>query len=142
MTASSDGKPIQLALLIDDESFDQMMYKRIIERSGLVAEVMGFLAADIALDYLRENPGREIDVIFLDINMPRMNGFEFLEAAVAQLGPNFTKVCIVMLTTSLNPSDHARAKEFEVVRDFLNKPLTLEDVRNVAELVKGASQTV
>ena len=141
MTILAEDKPIQLALLVDDESFDQMMYKRIIERSGLVAEIMGFLAADHALEFLLNNPDRDIDVIFLDINMPRMDGFEFLEAATEQLGHDFAKVCVVMLTTSLNPSDERRAREFELVKDFLNKPLTLEDVRNVAELVRGAAQS-
>lgn len=135
MTEQRTDKPVQLALLIDDESFDQKMYMRIIERSGLVAETLGFLAADHALDFLLANPDKKIDLILLDINMPRMTGFEFLEAATEQLGPDFAKVCIVMLTTSLDPTDHARAQQFELVKDFLNKPLTLDDVKHVADLV-------
>lgn len=134
MTSQNDQK-IKLALLIDDESVDQYLYQRIIERSGLVEKTVSFMAADQALEHLRSNPEEEVDAIFLDINMPRMNGFEFLERATAELGERFAKVCIVMLTTSLNPEDETHARSFAVVRDFINKPLTVEDVRRVVELV-------
>jgi len=135
-TTGLSAKPIQTAMIIDDEEFDQRIYKRTIDRTGLVENLFSFLAADHAIDFLAENQDMEIDVIFLDINMPRMNGFEFLEQAAARFGPKFAKVCIVMLTTSLDPRDQARAAEFEVVKNFLNKPLTLDHVKEVAELVK------
>ncbi|MFC6639072.1 response regulator [Sulfitobacter sp. JBTF-M27] len=136
MKDQQSDSPIQLALLIDDEAIDQKMYMRIMERSGVVGRIMGFLAADHALDYLKSNPDQAVDAIFLDINMPRMDGFEFLEAATAALGPSFAKVCIVMLTTSLDPYDHERAAAFEVVKDFINKPLTIDVIHHVAELVR------
>ncbi|MEP5728361.1 MAG: response regulator [Sulfitobacter sp.] len=133
------NKPIKNAMIIDDEVFDQRIYKRIIARSGLVENLHSFLAADLALDYLSGHPDMVVDAIFLDINMPRMNGFEFLDQATAMLGPNFAKVCIVMLTTSLDPKDMQRAKEFEVVKEFLNKPLTTDHVAHVADLVSQAN---
>ncbi len=72
--------------------------------------------------------------------MPRMNGFEFLEAAAERFGPQFAKVVVIMLTTSLNPGDRQRAEAFEVVREFLNKPLTVEDVIEVGRLVRAVSE--
>lgn len=128
---------IKKALLIDDTDIDQKLYRRILERSEIVDDVTSFSYADEALDFLRAHRSTEIDAIFLDINMPRMNGFEFLEAAVADLGENFAHVVIVMLTTSLNPADRKRAEEFSVVRDFINKPLTLDHIKHVAELVRA-----
>lgn len=142
MKDASTPQPIGLAYLIDDEAFDQKMYQRIISRTGLVRETKSFLAADHALEHLRAHPEEEVDAIFLDINMPRMTGFEFLETATEELGPTFAKVCIVMLTTSLDPGDRARAETFAVVKDFLNKPLKAEDVHHVAQLVEqNASAT-
>ena len=129
------SKPIKKALVIDDEQIDQMLYKRVLKRSGLVEDAIGFQYAEKALDYLRENKPDDVDVIFLDINMPRMNGFEFLKQAEEELGQKFSDLFVVMLTTSLDPSDRNRAEEFGAVRDFINKPLTAEHVAQVAEML-------
>lgn len=129
------SKPIKLAMLIDDSDMDQRLYKRVLEKSGLVEAISGFTYADEALDYLLENPQLEVSVIFLDINMPRMNGFEFLEAASKHLERDIAKVVIVMLTTSLNPDDENRARSFEAVKDFISKPLSYDDVRRVVDLL-------
>ncbi|MEO0751306.1 MAG: response regulator [Pseudomonadota bacterium] len=128
-------KPIRTAMLIDDEDFDQRQYKRVLTKSGLVETVLQFTYAEDALAHIQAHPGLVIDVIFLDINMPRMNGFEFLEEATTKFGPDFVKTVVVMLTTSLNPNDRTRAESYEVVRYFINKPLTQEHVAQVAELV-------
>lgn len=126
---------IKLAMLVDDELVDQRMYKRVINRSGLIETLLTFTYADEALEHLINNPELEVDVIFLDINMPRMNGFEFLEAAQSELGRGFAKVVVAMLTTSLSQKDQDRAKEFDVVRAYINKPLTQEDLEEVDTLI-------
>ena len=64
-----------------------------------------------------------------------MSGFEFLETATRELGERFAEAVIVMLTTSLNPKDRERADEFEVVKSFINKPLTVDDVESVVEIL-------
>lgn len=129
------GQKIGLALLIDDEEIDQRQYKRVLKRSDLIGEIMSFTYADEALAYLKENPGLEVDVIFLDINIPRMNGLEFLSAATQELGASFAGVVVAMLTTSLIPEDRRRAEAFEIVKAFINKPLCLEDVQRVAAML-------
>ncbi|WP_425073402.1 response regulator [Sagittula sp. S175] len=120
--------------LIDDSEIDQRLYRRIISRAGVIWEVEMFTFADEALARLKADPGQTIDLIFLDINMPRMNGFEFLEAATAELGTAFAKVVVAMLTTSLDPADHERARTFSMVKDFITKPLTPEIVKSVERL--------
>lgn len=131
-------KPIKLAILIDDNEIDQRFYNRVLERSGLVEQVLTFTFADEALEHLAASKGLEVDVIFLDINMPRMDGFEFLEAATDQFGNQFAKIVVAMLTTSLNPADRERAESFEVVKDFIYKPLTVEHVQNIVKLLEGS----
>ena len=131
-------EPYQLkrVMLIDDELFDQMAYRRVIEKSGIVGDAVMFQSAEDALAHLCEVTTQRYDAIFLDINMPRMNGFEFLESAHDCLGHDFAAAVIIMLTTSLDPRDRERAAQFKVVRRFIAKPLTVEHVNEVAELVR------
>jgi len=126
---------IKLAILIDDEKIDQMIYRRVMARSGLVETTLSFSRAQDALDFIKRRDRPEIDVVFLDINMPAMNGFEFLDAATAEFGEDFAKLVIVMLTTSINPADHARPVSYPAVRKFIYKPLTKDLVQEVVEMV-------
>jgi CheY-like chemotaxis protein len=130
---------INTVMLVDDEEIDQKTYQRVLKRSGIVGEILVFTYATDALEYLKSNPEQTVDVIFLDINMPRMNGFEFLEAATAELGEAFARMVIVMLTTSIDPKDRKRAEDNPLVRDFLDKPLTVEQVESVAAMLESGA---
>jgi CheY-like chemotaxis protein len=72
-------------------------------------------------------------LVLLDINMPKIDGFEFLEIVTADLAGRMCPV-IVMLTTSLDPRDEERARRHEVVRDFHNKPLTEDLLEHLATM--------
>lgn len=126
---------IETVMTIDDEAIDQMIYKRVLKRSGLVGNVIDFRLAEDALAYFRTENHVRPDIVFLDIHMPGMNGFEFLEQAIAEFGEAFAEGVVIMLTTSLDPQDRARAEGFPVVRDYLNKPLTDDDVRTAARFL-------
>jgi len=130
------SRPVTVCL-IDDDEVDHRMYKRTISRSGVDWDVTMFTFADEALARLKATPELKVDLIYLDINMPRMNGFEFLEAALAEFGSGFASVVVAMLTTSLNPADRERAKGFEVVREFIHKPLTTEHVLEADRLIRS-----
>ena len=133
---------IKTAMFIDDAKFDQKLYQRIVARSGIIDETLSFLYADEALEYLKAHRHQHIDVIFLDINMPRMNGFEFLEAAARDLGDDFARLLVVMLTTSLERSDRERALSFPIVRGFINKPLTVDILHGLATSLFAAPEAM
>ena len=110
-------------MVIDDEEIDQKQYARLLSRSGRVSEIIQFHYADEALRWIQSQDKTSVDVVFLDINMPRMNGFEFLDALALE-DVRFQARIILMLTTSLAPKDRDRALAHPLVSGFLNKPLT------------------
>ncbi|MEM7506588.1 MAG: response regulator [Pseudomonadota bacterium] len=138
----TETPPITRLLIIDDSKIEQKLYRLIVERTGLVGEVISFYYAEEALDYLSSDPRPEVDCIALDINMPRMTGFEFLDAATERLGADFVKLVVVMLTTSLDPEDRRRASRHAVVREFFNKPLSRGHLERMIELLNPESENV
>lgn len=126
-------------MIIDDNAIDQKLYARLINRSGRVSALYSFQMAPDALQFLERNDRPAIDVILLDINMPRMNGFEFLEAATERFGPGFVKATVIMLTTSISDQDRRRAARFEVVRDYFLKPLQPEHLDRIEMLVRDTA---
>lgn len=128
---------IENLMLIDDNAIDQKLYKQIIERSGRVVHLHQFTMAEEALAFLASDERPQIDAILLDIRMPRMDGFEFLDAAVAQHGENFAKVAVIMLTTSMSDADQSKARDYQVVKHYINKPLTTEHLVDIDKMLEG-----
>ncbi|MTI38135.1 response regulator [Fulvivirga lutimaris] len=117
--------------LIDDDSITNFVNKIIIERNYSSAKIKEFLIASDALNQLQANyvNGSELpNFIFLDINMPEMNGWEFLEA-YKKLDPKITdRIKLFMLTSSQNEDDVERAGRCKVIKKFVSKPLKENDV--------------
>ena len=130
--------PIRKMMLIDDNEADTFLYGLVIEESGLVENLVVFNLAEQALAHLRDNSSEPIDVILLDIRMPRMSGFEFIESALAELGSDFAKMVVVMLTTSLDPSDRARAERLSMIKHYFEKPLTREQLDIIVAIVANS----
>lgn len=113
-------------MAINDNEVEQYLYRQIIQRSGVVASTVMFSLATEALEHLLQPEGKKTDLILLDIYLPEMNGFEFLEAAAEKLGKDFPWPTIVMMTSSRDPQDIERARTFEAVSAVIQKPLTVD----------------
>lgn len=117
-------------VLIDDDHTTNTLNKLIIERSALVDEVVTFAEAERALEYLKNEDGENKSLILLDINMPFMNGWEFLNEYV-KLNGSKRDDKIIMLTSSIDPSDMTKAEEISSVADYKSKPLSVEMLQSL-----------
>lgn len=135
----SNTSSIHTVMTIDDEPIDQMIYRRVLKRSGIVENVIDFQMAEDALNHFRTTSDAKPDILFLDIHMPAMNGFEFLDQMMSEFGDEFADCIVIMLTTSLDPQDRERAKRYPMVKDYLSKPLTLENISTVAGFLDKAA---
>jgi CheY-like chemotaxis protein len=123
---------LECILLIDDDTPTNFLHSMVIKRAGIDAIVQVHTSAIDALAYLTSSgkyEGQQMiqpGIIFLDINMPAMNGWEFLEEYKKLHAHQKAKLTVIMLTTSLNPSDRDRAASCKEVVSFLHKPLMLD----------------
>ena len=130
------NRKLKCILLVDDNPDDNFFHERVIKKSNLAEIVVAKQTGVEALEYLKlEKDDVELhpELIFLDINMPGMNGWEFLEEYY-KLDKQFQSRAIVeMLTTSDNPDDKTKAKLFNGVSDFKTKPLTKEMLQDISD---------
>ena len=120
-------------MLVDDSEADLLFSRIIVSRSGICDSVLEFDSAANALAHLQAPQGKDIDLILLDINMPGMDGFEFLRA-YEQLADAHAKV--VMLTSSPDPHDRLEAERFGCVRGYVVKPIDLSAAQALQPLVE------
>jgi CheY-like chemotaxis protein len=130
-------KKYRSVMLIDDNEIDNLINQKMIEAASIADNIYTHTGAKSAIEFLRNMERLDVaekvlpDVIFLDIDMPLMDGFQFLDE-FEKLSDMTRKKCrIVMLTSSINPQDFSRSKKYSNVKLYLNKPLTHENLVNL-----------
>jgi CheY-like chemotaxis protein len=127
-----------LRVLTIDDNEDDLLFTRIaLTRCGVEYTIDAYLKAQEALDHLRDTPSHGVDLILLDINMPVMNGFDFLEAFEALTPAQRGSAVVVLLTSSSDSSDRESAARFASVRGFLTKPLERSAAAELPALTRG-----
>lgn len=121
-----------LTYIIDDESISRFLTEQVLRQEEITSPIRPFAAGEEALHFLLSHQPTEVpDVILLDLNMPTMNGWQFLEA----LGPHAAALAcgchVYVLTSSLATADTARAKDFALVRGIIHKPLNEDEVPRI-----------
>ena len=133
------AKAIELVLLVDDNDTDNFISKRIIELTGFAKNVEVRNSGKAALDYLRENqtnPERVPNIIFLDINMPVVDGFVFLYEFDKFSQSLKDKAKIIILSSSDNKRDIDKIVNNNHVINFITKPLTEVSLEEIHTLLK------
>jgi len=132
------GQKVELACIIDDDKIYVNLVKKIIEIKHLSENLLIFKNGLEALEYFKvilTNMTEEKlpDIIFLDLNMPVMDGWEFLGEFI-KIKNNFDKkITLYVVSSSIDPRDLERAKSFNLVTDYLIKPIELKRFEQIFE---------
>ena len=131
---------LDLILCVDDDPITLMLCKMVITRSDFAKELLTAQNGEEALNYFDDlklnNLGNEISrypqLIFLDLNMPVMGGWEFLDHFCKDDYREAFKDCkVIVLSSTIDPEDIRKAKTYPMVLDFLSKPISKEMLENL-----------
>ena len=121
-------------IIIDDSQLDCFIGEKIIYNTGIFASVKSFIEATEALEFIKnsdQSPARLMTIIVLDIQMPVMNGFQFVEA-FEQLPESIqSNYAIFMFSSSINENDLNRLKNHPSIRKFYSKPISKDIVASL-----------
>ncbi len=129
-------------LCIDDDPITLMLCKKVIIKSSFSNKIITAQNGEEALSYFntfrytKNKPNEHPQLIFLDLNMPVMGGWEFLDYFNSQEFSEFKTIKVVVLSSTIDPEDLEKAKQYPMVIDFLSKPITrsmLEYLKNKME---------
>ena len=123
-------KFVDLVLIVEDNPIDVFINTRVVEQSGLAKEVMAIQTAREALELLtKRSVNSDLpEIIFLDIRMPDIDGFEFL-LEFSELPQRVLELCkIVMLSSTIDPLELEKARNSPFVLAFIPKPLTRDKI--------------
>jgi CheY-like chemotaxis protein len=119
-------------IIIDDSQIDIFIATKMIQNAIDEPIIQSFIYATEALESIKNTSANTIQtIVFVDINMPLMNGFEFM-AEFEKLPIEIQNLYIpYFLTSSINESDISKAKTFITAKDYINKPLTQQSIQNL-----------
>jgi CheY-like chemotaxis protein len=131
-------KKLNCILLVDDDEPTNFIYKMIVGGANCTEKIKITQSGHEALNYLTASMNNNTEagymlpeLIFLDINMPRMDGWDFMEKYNELRKNQNNNPVIMMLSTSLNPDDEIKAKSTPGISAFMHKPLTTQMLNEV-----------
>ncbi|MES2618047.1 MAG: response regulator [Bacteroidota bacterium] len=129
------SKPF-IICIVDDDKIYQYTTSKMIEANNIAKRIMVFSDGEEAMNFMTDNIANNTDlpdVIFLDVNMPIMDGWQFLEKYV-DLKPRIgKKITLFMISSSNDPDDVERSKRISEISDYIIKPVTAQQFKEIIE---------
>lgn len=129
---------IKKVLCVDDDTISLTISQLLLKRTGFAMEVETVIDGSEALEYFEnlfandpDPVGNAPELILLDINMPVMNGWEFLQEYTPRYLEKLTNTRVVILSSTIDPEDFALAKHYPAVLQFISKPLSVENLEEL-----------
>ena len=124
--------------LIDDDTLSVYLTEQLLRAEGFSTAISTFYSAPQALQQLVEDTAETApQVVFLDLNMPLLNGWEFLEALAPHKEALLGRCHIYILTSSLALSDLEKSKQYELVAGLIHKPIDTEEIRAIQSQLRA-----
>jgi len=120
-------------IIIDDDDIMVFLQRKLFHKSGLTKDPITFKAATAAIEFLKNEEINQHFLILLDINMPGMNGWQFLD--ILKKMKISKNVFVVMVTSSIDGYDKEKAGTYSNVIDFMEKPISMENCNRIKEYV-------
>ena len=123
-------------IIIDDDSINNFLVKIILKKLTVNSNVESFTDSELAIDYLLSLETDDFTdlIIFLDINMPVLNGWDVLDKLTAQFGKTLPANALLYIASSSTiKEDISRSKIYEMVTGYLTKPLQMNEIKRIIE---------
>ena len=123
-----------ITFIVDDDKLYQFGMKRMMHHLAVETDIRQFYNGLEAIEYLKQNKDKKNnlpDVIFLDINMPVMNGWQFLDAFInLRIHPG-KQITIYMITSSVDNAEILKAASYKEIKNYIIKPISFESLKDV-----------
>ncbi|WP_396145716.1 response regulator [Flavobacterium sp.] len=123
--------PSTCVVLIEDDQAMNYYHQRLFVKQDFADEVLSYHSAKEALNGIKSLQQVTLLYIFLDLNMPQMDGWHFIEELEKLKFDSNTQIKLFVLSSSVNPNDMMKAKQNSAVTDYLSKPLSIETITNI-----------
>jgi CheY-like chemotaxis protein len=123
--------PSKYVVLIEDDQAMNYYHQRLFVKQDFADEVLSYHFAVEALNGIKSLQQVTLLYIFLDLNMPQMDGWHFIEELEKLKFDSNTQIKLFVLSSSVNPNDMMKAKQNSAVTDYLSKPLSIETITNI-----------
>lgn len=127
-------RKLDLTYIIDDDSIFVFVLKKLLEKNDSFSQIRDFKNADEVLELLNQGQQNLPDLILLDLNMPIVDGWQFLDKIENM--PYKEKLNVFIMSSSIDTSDIEKSKAYDTVKDFISKPINNDKLANLLEKIQ------